>query len=158
VSKKVSKQEQLLSYLADYWVERELRFVETAQEIRKSLNNFNREAYEHYDYALRLVQVYIRLWIYDPLSNTFGPNKFVGFKNMTFPKYQTAGNLRDGRLDHGRFNGRRTHKAIRKALRVDYKADREHWEVLENWADRLFRTSSVLEYRDHSLWKFIQLE
>jgi hypothetical protein len=153
-----STQEQLLSYLADYWVERELRLVETTQEIRQSLNNFNREACEHYDYALRLVQVYIRLWVYDPLSNTFGPNKFVGFKNMTIPKYQTAGELRDGGLDRRRFNGGRTHKAIRRVLGVDYKADRELWEVLEKWADELFKTSSVLEYREHPVWKFIRLE
>lgn len=148
----------LLAYLADYWVTRELRFVQTPEQIRESLNNFNRETPQFRDFALKLVQRLFRCWVYDPSSKTFGPNKFVGFRNMTFSKYQRAHEISAVKLDRGRFNGGRTHQAIRKALGADYKADRELWEALEKWADSLFEIPSVFEYRDHLVWRFVRLD
>jgi hypothetical protein len=147
----------LLAYFADYWVTRELRFVETPEQLRESLNNFNREAPQFRDFALKRVRVHFDYWVYDPLSETFGPNKFVGFQDMTFSKYQRAHEIRIIELDHSRFNGGRTRRAIRKALRADFEADRELWGALEKWAESLFRVPSVFKGRDHSVWKFVRL-
>ena len=148
----------LLAYLADYWVTRELCFVKTPEQIRESLNNFNREAPQFRDFALRLVRERFHYWVYDPSSEAFGPNKFVGFRNMTFSKYQRALKISAMKFDRSRFNGSRTRQAIRKALGADYEADRELWEALEKWADSLFEIPSVFEYRDHLVWKFVRLD
>ena len=147
----------LLVYLADYWVTRELRFVETPEQIRESLFNFNRGVLRFRILALRLVQVYFDYWVYDISSGNFGPNKFVGFQRMTFSKYQRAHEIRLMELDRSRFNGGRTRQAIRKVLGTDFKADPELWETLEKWAESLFGVPSIFEGRDYGVWKFVRL-
>ena len=152
------KAHDLLAYLANYWVEQELHFVESPEQIRESLNNFNREASLFRGFALRQVQAHFEYWIYDPLTETFGPNKFVGFQNMTFTKYQWAHELSKMELARGRFNGTRARRAICRVLGVDYEADRGLEEALERWAELLFGVSSVFVGRDRNIWRFVQLD
>lgn len=154
-----NQREALLADLAEYWIERELCFVETPQQIGQSLSNFNREAPTHRSFILPLVQRYFRHWVYDPLAGVFGPNKFVGFQHMTMSEYQLAGTLSRLGLDkEDRFDGRWTGRAIREALEADYAPDQELPAALERWASVLFGCSDVFGSRDRAVWKFVRLD
>lgn len=144
---------KLLAHLADYWVERELCFVKSPAHIREPLQNFNSAASQFPDIGLRA----FKYWVYDPSSNTFGPNKFVGFQCMTFPKYTLAGIISEREMDRGRFNGTRAKNAIQKALKAYYQVDSELCRALEEWAGLLFGDASVFAGRNRSIWEFVRL-
>jgi len=144
---------ELLACLADYWVVRELRFVEKLEHIRESLRNFNAEAAQFPDISRRA----FKFWVYDPTSDLFGPNKFVGFRAMTFPKYGLADRIAKMELDRGRFNGHQARKHIRKVLKADYETDPELCGRLKQWAESLFGEPSVFSGRDPAKWGFLRL-
>jgi hypothetical protein len=91
-------------------------------------------------------------WVYDPASRRFGPSKFVGFKNMTMAKYQSA---RDGYPGDYIFDGHITRKAIENILGAYAKDERLSVE-LTNWAASLLGPDA-LEGIDESKWKFVSL-
>jgi len=70
-----------------------LALVENKHDIITSIRKFNREAKNNLDLTPELL-MRTTYWVYDPRSNTFGPNEFVGHMNMTFRGYRGA--LEDG--------------------------------------------------------------
>ena len=58
----------------------DLHFVESAEEIRQSLENFAVEVGRYPELARSLI-VQTTYWVYDPRSAVFGPSKFVGFRD-----------------------------------------------------------------------------
>jgi len=143
----------LLRYLANYWVERELRFVESVEHIRESLRNFNDGASRFPNISRRA----FKYWVYDPASCLFGPNKFVGFQMMDFPKYVLAERVARMELDRGRFNGHQARKHIRKVLDADYEPDPELSDEWRRWARQLFGDLSAFSGRDPDKWGFLRL-
>jgi len=110
-----------------------LKLVEDKNDILISLYNFNREAKDNLDLTPELL-IRTTYWVYDPASNTFGPNKFVGHRNMTFRKYQNA--LEGNFEGLGSFCGGRTRKAIEKIL-GSYEPDNSLIIQLINWAESI---------------------
>ena len=110
-----------------------LELVENKNDILTSLRNFNREAKDNLDLTPELL-IRTTYWVYDPTSYAFGPNKFVGHKNMTFNKYESAleGNFEGLRY----FDGGRAKKAIEGIL-GPYEPDYRLADRLTNWAESI---------------------
>lgn len=89
-----------------------LVFVADAADIQQSLHRFNADAARYAELAVSLLRQ-TTYWVYEPASQAFGPSKFVGFQNMTFPRYQAA---RAGDRLGASFNGTATRVAIEKLL------------------------------------------
>ena len=81
----------------------ELYLVESADEIRQSLENFGAEASRHPELARSLI-AQTTYWVYDPAAKAFGPSKFVGFRDMDFSRYEIA---RSGGAAGAPFDGHR---------------------------------------------------
>lgn len=126
-----------------------LELVENKNDILISLRNFNREAKDNLDLTAELL-IRTTYWVYDPTSDTFGPNKFVGHKNMTFQKYESAleGNFEGLRY----FDGGRTRKAIEEIL-GSYESDNSLIIRLINWAESITHRGVVAGVTTQK-WKF----
>ena len=125
--------------------------VENLHDVQHSLDTFNTSFEENLDLVRSLIRT-TSFWVYDPVSRRFGPSKFVGFKNMTLAKYQSA---RDGYLGGNIFNGHITRKAIENILGA-YAEDAQLSVKLSNWAVSLLGPDA-LEGIDDSKWKFVSL-
>jgi hypothetical protein len=91
-----------------------LVLIENAQEIQRSLETFNREAGNNQRRFSKLVRNLNQInWVYDARSQTFGPSKFMGFKNMNYTLYDWA--LSPECKE--RFHGSDTKRAIENVLR-----------------------------------------
>jgi hypothetical protein len=126
-----------------------LELVQSAKDIRNNMENFQKELVNHKKTATRLLQLTI-YWVYDATTETFSPNKFVAYKNMTFGTYEEAqlGNFR------GRgFDGQRI--AIEKIL-GEYKTDEFLSGKLVNWAESTFYLG-ILDRININKWKFLYL-
>ena len=126
-----------------------LELVENKNDILISLRNFNSEAKDNLDLTPELL-IRTTYWVFDSTSNTFGPNKFVGHKNMTFRKYQSAleGNFEGLRY----FDGGRTRKAIEGIL-GSYKPDNSLIPQLINCAESITHRGVVAGVTIQK-WKF----
>lgn len=60
--------------------------VSSRSEIEANIKTFN-EGLEKGKYVREQLSRYTD-WYYNPVSDEFGPKKFVGFKEMTFEKYE----------------------------------------------------------------------
>jgi hypothetical protein len=127
-----------------------LTFVDSHQDIQHSLHIFNQDAPEHADLAVDLLRRTL-YWVYDPSTATFGPSKFVGFKNMNFAMYATA---RSGHRTGDRFDGHATRKAIEKVLGA-YEPYSTLSLRLTRWGQSLLG-ANVFEGLDRA-WKFTSL-
>lgn len=147
----------LLEQVAEYWTEFELNFVETQADIRRSLLNFNADLAQYMDFAHDNLRQFT-YWVFDPQSGLFGPNKFVGFCDMTIPKYiltrqlNSAGQI--GRL----FDGGRTRLAIEKAAGKPFAPDRQLRGALQAWAVSVLKAPDVFGGCDPDKWQFLLLE
>ncbi len=131
-----------------------LRYVTTESEIRNSLRNFNQEAAEQPDFVRNLLR-HITYWVYDPRSQTFGPNTFVGFQEMSVTDYQVA---RTGEAAGVAFDASAARRSIERVLEDEYHPDRELAIALEAWSISLLHEVTVFEGVNRSKWKFITLE
>jgi hypothetical protein len=52
--------------------------VQSSADVRQNVFTFNSEAAHFYDRVARLLRETTH-WVYDPVSESFGPSKFVGF-------------------------------------------------------------------------------
>lgn len=127
-----------------------LELVESKNDILMSLHNFNREAKDNLDLTPELL-IRSTYWVYDSKSYTFGPNKFVGHKNMTVSKYESA--LEDNFEGLKYFDGGRTRKAIEGIL-GSYKPDNSLIPQLINWAESITHRG-VVDGVSTQKWKFI---
>jgi hypothetical protein len=128
-----------------------LELAENLQDVQQSLDTFNTSFGENLDLGRSLIRT-TSFWVNDPTSRRFGPSKFVGFKNMTLAKYQSA---RDGHLGGCMFNSHITRKAIENILGA-YAEDAHLSVELTDWAVSLLG-HDVLEGIDESKWKFVSL-
>jgi hypothetical protein len=110
-----------------------LELVKNKNDVLISLHNFNREAKNNLDLTPELL-IRTTYWVYDLTSNTFGPNKFVGHKNMTFEKYESA--LEGNFVGLRYFNGGKAKKAIEGIL-GHYRPDYRLAVQLINWAESI---------------------
>ena len=134
-----------------------LQYVTTMEEIKESLQNFNDQAPQFKDFARVMVRQ-TSYWVYDPLFQTFGPNKFVGFRSMTIPVYQQTLQESYGDTElFKRFHAVPARQAIEQILGTSYHKDYELSASLEVWAESLLG-HSVLARVSQSKWKFVQLD
>ena len=128
-----------------------LAFVKDRSDIRNSMALFNAEAEWHYELARSLLRQ-TSYWIYDPVSNNFGPSKFVGFRSMNFSKYALC---RDEMWSGATFDGHATRRAIEEIL-GKYKKDSRFADQLQRWGDKLLEPD-VFEDLKKEKWKFNSL-
>lgn len=108
-------------------------YVATKEEIRNSLRTFNKDIRvraENLDLARKLF-VETTYWVYDPISENWGPSKFVGFRNMTYETYLLA---RQNETVGDRFDGKATRVRIEHILRKAYSYDSGLLDKLILWA------------------------
>lgn len=152
--------EELLKQIADYWIAHELRLVQTPADIRDSLLSFNRDLQQHTEFAYGNLRSFT-YWVYDPQSGLYGPNKFVGFCNMTIPKYalsQGINGFNSARNLRGHFNGGKTRDAIERATGKVFAGDSRLRAGLQTWAVSVLGIPDVFGGANHGKWEFLSLE
>jgi len=127
-------------------------FVNSKAEIRQSLLNFNAGPGIDKNRRETLLRQ-TSYWVFDGKSQTFGPSKFVGFVDMTFPIYEDG---IKGRWEIKRFYGGGTKKAIERALNKKFARDPKLSVDLEDWGTRISH-EKVFNGVDHGKWQFITL-
>jgi len=128
-----------------------LETVRTSGEIRDNIRRFNRELTAN----VERVEVLVRqttYWVVDTDEETFGPSKFVGFRSMTFDRYESA---LAGRSTGAQFDGGVTHRAI-EAVLDGYSSDSRLTERLTRWCERAVGAGS-LEGTDVEKWRFAKI-
>jgi hypothetical protein len=130
----------------------QLVWVCSIQDIRNSLNTFNKDAKQHKEHGRRLA-TQTTYWVYDSERESFGPNKFVAYKNMTYACYDSV--LKYG-YTGARHNGTKAKETIERVLRRRYKPNRQLHARLISWAISLFGPG-VLGGVDEGKWRFIEL-
>ena len=112
--------------------------VESPADVRLNVETFNSEAARFYDRAERLLRE-TTYWVYDPVSESFGPSKFVGFTEMSFDRYVGAV---AGDSEGARFDGNVSRTAIESAIGVSYRQDQTLRDRLEAWGVDRFGTDA----------------
>lgn len=108
----------------------------TKKDILESLHNFNQEAklsMNRERFKLIFRHGSGRYWVYDPSSNSFGPSKFVEFKNMHFETYDSALATTPDKA----FYGGVAWKKIAKILGKSFEPNEFLAERLEDWAESI---------------------
>jgi 5-methylcytosine-specific restriction protein A len=121
-------------------------FVTSAQDIRRSLETFNRQAERNHLRGRKLLAG-TTYWVYDPDSENFGPAKFVGLINVKFSTYE-----------HQRHevSGGQTREAIERAL-DDVFEPRPPWSArLLAWGTALLGDGAFGK-ADAGKWRFTSL-
>jgi 5-methylcytosine-specific restriction protein A len=135
--------------------EEELHLVQNAGEVEQSLTTFTATARAHID-TTRGLFTSTDYWVHDPRSGGFGPAKFVGLAEMTFPRYEHFQELqRQGQKPHI-FDGYRTQTAIGRALQTDFMPDAELSQRLRSWGELLIG-SGAFGGATGGGWKFVTL-
>jgi hypothetical protein len=116
-----------------------LQPVQSPAGVRLNVETFNSEASHFYDRATRLLRE-TTYWVYDPVSQSFGPSKFVGFAEMSFDRYVRAV---AGESEGARFDGAVTQAAISSALGTSYREDETLLARLETWGRGAIRAGCV---------------
>jgi len=129
----------------------ELEFTRNAEEIRRSLTNFNKQA-KDYQARARLLVRQTTYWVYDPRQDAFGPNKFVAYKNMTFSRYENA---LQGKFIGVPFDGGAARLVIEDSL-GSYEFNNDLREQLVEWAESLL-FDGVLNGIPRRKWRFVSL-
>lgn len=131
-----------------------LHLVRYPAEIRGSLTNFNRDAttpiYRNHAEALARQTIY---WVYDPVRNAFGPNKFVAYRNMTLARYIGA---KQGYRQGARFDGYVARVRIERVMSKSYAPDGSLQALLVAWAGSLLG-SGVFSGVVSGRWQFVSL-
>jgi hypothetical protein len=129
-----------------------LQPVQSPAGVRLNVETFNSEASHFYDRAARLLRE-TTYWVYDPISELFGPSKFVGFIDMSFERYLRAV---AGDSEGMRFDGGVTQTAISSALGRSYQEDENLRARLESWGVARFGPDAF-GGADREKWRFISL-
>jgi len=129
----------------------ELEFTRNAEEIRRSLTSFNKQARDYQERA-RLLARHTTYWVYDPRQDAFGPNKFVAYKNMTFSRYKNA---LHGTSCGAPFDGGAARLAIENSLE-SYEYNNDLCEQLVEWSNHLL-FDGVLNGISRRKWRFVSL-
>ena len=146
----------LASDIVDYWIAHELRLVQTVDQVRRSIANYSRDAPADPKMAIEMLGSYT-YWILDSQTSNFGPNKFVGYINMTLPKYKLSQRMERLRLVEGYFNGGRARVAIEKASGCKFIDRPDLRPVLFDWAANLLRVTEPFGNADAGKWRFLVL-
>ena len=128
-----------------------LEFVQNTGDILGSLDTFNTDYLEDRDLARDLLRR-IRFWVYSPSKELFGPNKFVGFKNMNYGDYSMA---RKGEYSGDRFNGTKAREAVEGILGPYERDDRLLAELIR-WGQALLGPH-VFDDIKREKWQFVAL-
>ncbi|MGJ5819961.1 hypothetical protein [Paludibaculum fermentans] len=133
----------------------ELSLVTSADEIRTSMYGFAAQASQHAE-TVRSLLTGTRYWVFDPVSGSFGPSKFVGLGRMTLPRYEAA---RKDLHVGASFDGNRTRLAIEKCLNARFQPDEAMMAALGEWAKSLLCSRGVdpLAGIDRTKWAFVSL-
>jgi hypothetical protein len=129
-----------------------LQLVRSAADVRLNVETFNNEAARYYDRASRLLRE-TTYWVYDPISELFGPSKFVGFIEMSFERYLRAV---AGDSEGMRFDGGVTQAAISSALGTSYREEETLRARLETWGVERFGPDAF-GGADRQKWQFVSL-
>jgi hypothetical protein len=127
-----------------------LERVESVEDIRQNIRRFNSEARFHIERA-RALAAQTSYWIFDAESGLFGPSKFVGFKGMTFTRYERA--VR-GEKTGSAFDGGVTSQA-NEAVLGEFKSSDELSEQLGVWMNTILRQAVDIPAR-RDRWKFTE--
>ena len=127
-----------------------LERVVSAEDIRQNIRRFNSEARFHIERA-RNLSVQTSYWVYDSESGLFGPSKFVGYKGMTFNRYERAV---QGDKSGSAFDGGVTSQA-NAAVLGEFKSSDELTERLSTWMTAFFGESVDIPSR-RERWRFIE--
>jgi len=146
----------LATDLVDYWVAHELRLVETVDQVRESIANFNRDAPADPKVTIDMLGSYT-YWILDSQTGKFGPNKFVGYIGMTLPKYKLSQRMERLKLVEGYFNGGKARTSIQRAVGRRFVARPELHPVLFSWATDLLGVPEPFGNSDPNKWEFLVL-
>lgn len=130
--------------------ERALVRVADAATIRANINEFNATAAVHRDRASSLLAL-TEYWVFDEVSDRFGPAKFVGYEAATFDQYEAA---QRNELVGAPFDGHVTRKAI-EAVLGDFVEDVALSAQLDGWALQLL--GDPVPEVDRAKWRFARL-
>ena len=126
-----------------------LKYVGIRKDVQDSMDTFNRDAPHDPVLARKLLRG-TKYWVYDPNAKTFGPSKFVGFRDLKLSDYA------DAIKSHGnKFDGNKTQKEIAKILGA-YTQNSRLSRKLIRWGESLFVTG-IFDGVDQSKWKFTSL-
>lgn len=129
-----------------------IALCQSSDEIAESLRAFNRDAFRFKERARELVRA-TQYWVWDAETDSFGPGKFVGYQQMSFPVYQSA---LAGYSSGARFDGNVTQRAIRRAIGADFNPSTKLADRLRRWADRVLGADASVGVSE-SKWLFIRL-
>jgi hypothetical protein len=128
-----------------------LEVTEDEDEVRENIRAFNDGAEDHLDRVQSLFS-YTSYWVYEPDEGVFGPSKFCGFRNMTFPRYDLA---LDEELEGASFNGTVSRRGVEDALGDEYVVDEDLHDELAQWAERFI--PGVFDTINQDRWRFVRL-
>lgn len=125
----------------------DLHKVTTVDQVRENCRRFAQGTGANPDRA-RKISTATLYWVYDAEAGTFGPGKFVGFADMTFPKYEAANSKR---AVSGAFHGHIARSAVSGVLEEFSQATLLTQRLIE------FLTPDVCDSIDTSKWRFVTL-
>ena len=146
----------LMDDIVNYWIAYELQFVETPDDVRQALANYNADA-PHFVPLVHKDLGSFTYWVFDAPSGKFGPNKFVGFKSMTLPKYDLTQKMNRHHVFRGHFNGKKAREAIEKATANYYARNPQLAERLIAWATSLLKIPDAFGGVNPLKWQFLEL-
>lgn len=129
-----------------------LRHVDSTPEIRESVANFNKSAQSNRARSVNILRQ-TTYWIFDEGTAYFGPSKFSGFSNMTFPTYDSA---LHGEWSGDRFDGHTARTAVESVTGLSFAADPSLTHKLVKWGENLFGPGAF-DGVDESKWRFLRL-
>jgi hypothetical protein len=128
-----------------------LKLVEKYEDIKASVDLFNRDLQENEDLAQRILRS-TTYWVYDPTAKSFGASKFVGFIDMNFSNYARA---QKHDFTGARFNGTVAREAIERILGSFEQHDHLRYELVK-WGESRFGTH-VFSGTNSAKWQFVIL-
>lgn len=126
--------------------------VRSIAEVRQSLRSFLSGVRSSRKRARSLARQ-TSYWVHDTRFGTFGPSKFVGYRRMTFARYEAAA---VGRLGGAPFDGTVSRTAVEGAVGVKYAPNSQLSTRFTNWAKSRLGTA-ILSGVDSTKWRFISL-
>ena len=129
----------------------DLTLVTTPGEIRDNVSRFCRDAAINEQRAEKILRQ-TTYWVYDPDSDCFGPAKFVGYRSMTWPRYEAA---TAGHSSGAVFDGGVTHQALTSVL-GEFRTEESLVNRLRGWGTSLI-SADVFGGADASKWRFARL-
>ncbi|MGC9357044.1 MAG: hypothetical protein ACP5GX_04235 [Anaerolineae bacterium] len=131
-----------------------LQYAANKEEIRQSLETFNRQS-RHFPEFIRYLLRHVIYWVHDPEKGSFAPNLFVAFHEMTVEKYQEA---REGAYEGVSFDASEARRVTERVIAGEFVNNSELTIALEAWGISLLRDVDVFTGIERSKWKFLQIQ